>query len=222
MVIKPGHVGFSYTDASREQFDVENSEIIAAKAYPTVVFFGDSLLWYMPLKHERVEWAAVNRGIPGDVSRYMVCRFEADVLQLRPDKVVILAGVNDIINVLLGDAPYENATIDETIEAVCKHITTMAQRAALARIDVYIGSVLPLETPMGKLIDNVKANEAIRQVNKYIQLLCVAEGYHYIDFHTVFVDKTTGCLNKLYSVDGVHLKKSGYRMFIDLLRSFLD
>jgi lysophospholipase L1-like esterase len=222
MVIKPGRVGFSYTDAARDRFDQENSEIIASEQYPSVVFFGDSLLWYMPLKREPVAWSAVNRGIPGDVSLYMVRRFAADVLQLRPDKVVILAGVNDIINVLLGDAPYEKVTVDEAIAAICANITTMAQQAADARIEVYIGSVLPLETPMGKAVDNTRANDAIKRVNTYVQALCAEAGYHYIDFHSVFVDETTQCLKQEYSVDGVHLKKSGYRLFIDLLRAFLD
>jgi len=222
MCIKPGKFGFSYTDASRQKFDEENSQIIQSKDYPAVVFFGDSLLWYVPLKREPVTWSWVNRGIPGDVTPFMVQRFAADVVQLHPEKVVILAGVNDLINALVGDEPYEKTSIEDAGKAVCEYVETMAAQATEAGIAVCIGSILPIETPMGKVIDNDLANAAIQRVNRCLQTMCEEAGYTYIDFYSIFVDQTTGCMNKIHSVDGIHLKKSGYRVFLDILRPFLD
>jgi len=218
MVIKPGYVGFSYTDAKREQFDAENTTIIKEKNYPDVVFFGDSLLWYMPLKREVLPWTWANRGIPGDVSKFMQLRFTADVLQLQPKAVVILAGINDIINVLLHDAPYEEGRIEDATNAVCANIATMAASAHVQQIDVYIGSVLPIKTPMGYAIDNDTAKTAILAVNDCLRQLCVVNGYHYINFYPSFVDHATGYIAERVTIDGVHLRKSGYRTFLTLLQ----
>jgi len=221
MIVKPGNVGFAYTDALRQQFDDENSEVIATNAYPQVVFFGDSLLRYLPLKREAVAWSWANRGIPGDVTPYMSVRFEADVLQLRPKQVVLLAGVNDIINVLEQKPPYVSVSVEAAVSAVCEHLSEMAWRARAQGIEVLIGSILPIETPMGKQIDNAVAKAAIGQVNMCLQDVCMVNGYQYVDFYTPFVDLDTGYMNRALSVDGIHLKKKGYNIFLDILRQFL-
>ena len=65
-----------------------------------VVFLGDSItdLWnlaaYFPSR------PYVNRGIGGQVTPQLVARFHADVIALKPSAVVILAGVNDVQDVL--------------------------------------------------------------------------------------------------------------------------
>ena len=67
-------------------------------APPAVVFMGNSITagWY---KTHPEFFTANNfacRGIGGQVSSQMLCRFRADVINLHPQAVVILAGTNDI------------------------------------------------------------------------------------------------------------------------------
>ena len=64
-----------------------------------VVFFGDSITdnWSKPDYGGFFPGKPyVNRGIGGQTTAQMLLRFRADVIELRPKVVVILAGTNDI------------------------------------------------------------------------------------------------------------------------------
>ena len=65
-------------------------------AKPRVIFFGDSItdLWH--LNEYFPDKAFVNRGIGGQITGEMLGRLKADVINLRPSVVVILAGTNDL------------------------------------------------------------------------------------------------------------------------------
>lgn len=221
-MILPGKSGFSYTDASRETFDAENKAILTTKTYPNTIFFGDSLLWYMPLKKTQTTFSWANRAIPGDVTTYMAFRFEADVLQLKPKRLVFLGGVNDVINALMKDAPYTTGDVQVAIHCVSKQLHELSRRAHLLDIDVFLGTILPIETPMGKQIDNELARAAIMSINDNIKQMCREFGYQCIDFYELFVDKTTGYLAHQWTVDGIHLKKIGYQTFCTTMLSFLQ
>lgn len=221
-MIKPGYVGFAYTDAARDQFDAENASIITTHNYPDIVFFGDSLTWYMPLKKAMLTDSFVNRGIPGDCAHFMTKRFVADVVQLQPKRVVILCGINDIINNFMHEKPYQTVMPDECINMVFDDICTMAEIAKTAQIEVFIGSILPIFNPMGKMLDNMMANNNIMRLNQKIASLCLAESYHYIDYHRHFYDEKTGFLNMTLSIDGVHLKKQGYKKFFEILLPVIE
>ena len=63
---------------------------------PRVVFFGDSITDFWRLNEYFPGSDYVNRGIAGQTTGQMLQRFEADVLGLRPQVVLILAGTNDL------------------------------------------------------------------------------------------------------------------------------
>ena len=73
------------------------------------------------------------RGIGGQVTSQMLCRFRADVIDLRPKAVVILAGTNDIAG---NNGPIECGHIVE-------NIVSMAELALAAGIRPILCSVLP-------------------------------------------------------------------------------
>ena len=93
---------------------------------PAVVFMGNSITegW----GRNRPEFFAENnfacRGISGQVSAQMLCRFRADAINLRPKAVVILAGTNDIAG---NNGPIEN-------EHIAENIVSMAELALAAGI----------------------------------------------------------------------------------------
>ena len=83
-----------------ERYREDNGKVSApAKNEKRVVFMGDSITdsWddpkyggFFPGK------PYLNRGISGQTTPQMLIRFRPDVIELRPDVVVILAGTNDI------------------------------------------------------------------------------------------------------------------------------
>jgi len=61
------------------------------------VLIGDSItqLWDVSA-YINTDKFIINRGIGGDVSKYVLKRFDADVIQLAPQKVALMIGTNDI------------------------------------------------------------------------------------------------------------------------------
>jgi len=99
----------------------------------------------------------INRGITGQTTPQMLIRFRADVINLKPAVVVILAGTNDIAG----------NTGPSTIEMIGDNIMSMAELAKANGIKVILSSVLPAfdypwepgKNPSGKI---VKLNRVIK------------------------------------------------------------
>ncbi len=90
-----------------------------SKSENRVVFMGDSITdgWnpaqYFPDK------PYINRGISGQTTPQMLLRFRADVIDLKPKAVVILAGTNDIAG---------NSGL-MTLEDITRNLVSMAELA---------------------------------------------------------------------------------------------
>ncbi len=67
-----------------------------AKGEERVVFMGDSITDSWKLAEYFPGKPYINRGISGQTTQQMLIRFRADVIDLKPKVVVILAGTNDI------------------------------------------------------------------------------------------------------------------------------
>lgn len=102
---------------------------------PEVVFMGNSITDGWDDAHP--EFFTDNnfacRGISGQVSSQMLCRFRADVINLHPRMVVILSGVNDLA---LNNGPIE-------MEHIVENIVSMAELARAAGIQPILCSPLP-------------------------------------------------------------------------------
>jgi len=106
----------------------------------STVFFGDSIteLWQVEAYFVPSGGILLNRGIGGDITPDMAKRFDADVIQLQPRNVVILAGTNDVARLL--DAKKS----DE--EMTAQVMTNMKQMVAAARKPASTSSSAPSAT----------------------------------------------------------------------------
>ena len=100
-----------------------------------IVFMGDSIteLWSVTNPYFFAGKPYVNRGISGQTTPQMLIRFRPDVIALKPDIVVIMAGINDIAG---------NTGIS-TLEMIAGNIFSMAELAKANNIKVILCSVLP-------------------------------------------------------------------------------
>ena len=163
---------------------------------PSVVFMGNSITDLWDNIHPEFFTANnyANRGISGQVTSQMLARFQADVIQLHPQIVVILAGTNDIA--------LNNGYI--TIE----HIQSMCELAQYHRIQPVICSVLPAyEYPWRKEMGSPA--ETIRQLNNLLRAYAEKNHIPYVDYYSALVDERGG-LPEAYSKDGVHPTAAGY------------
>lgn len=171
-----------------------------------VVFMGNSITdgWWsndsLYFKNNRY----VGRGIGGQVSSQMLVRFRADVINLKPKAVVILAGTNDIAQ--------NNGVI--SLENTFGNIVSMAELAKANGIAVVLCSVMPASDfkwrpglePAGKII----------KLNRMIKEYADKNGLAYVDYHTALADEEGGLPAK-YSEDGVHPTLEGYKVMENLL-----
>lgn len=146
----------------------------------------------------------VNRGIGGQTTPQMLIRFKQDVIDLKPEVVVLLAGINDIAQ----------NTGPTTLEAIMDNLSGMAVLAKAQGIKVILCSVLPaydfpwrpgLE-PAGKVV----------ALNRMIKDFAEKNNLYYLDYYSALVDSRNG-MQKKYSRDEVHPTAEGYQVMEPLV-----
>lgn len=172
----------------------------ALKQAPEVVFMGNSITDGWDNHHP--EFFTDNnfacRGISGQVSSQMLCRFYADVINLKPKAVVILAGTNDIAR--------NQGQIDEV--HIVENIKAMADLARQAGIRPLIASCLPCDTiPWNANIVNTATQ--VVSLNEALKDYAEANGITYVDYYTALTTPE-GALDPKYCNDHVHPTRAGY------------
>jgi len=144
------------------------------------------------------------RGISGQVSSQMLCRFRNDVINLNPKAVVILAGTNDIA--------LNNGAIKT--EYIFQNIVSMIQLAQANKIKPVICSVLPAKRYGWR--KEVNPLEPIKELNAMLEKYAREHKLSWIDFYTPMVTED-GALNPAYTGDGVHPTKEGYEVMESII-----
>lgn len=184
-----------------------NAQLPAAvPGQPRVVFFGDSITegWgregsagFFPGKG----W--LNRGISGQTTAQMLVRFPQDVLALKPQVVVILAGTNDIAG---NTGPSTQAMIEDNLHA-------MVDLARAHGIAVVLASVLPV-SDYPWLLGTAPAPK-VRALNTALKRYADAQQLVYLDYYMPMANKAGG-LDPQLADDGVHPTAKGYAVMAPL------
>ncbi len=162
-----------------------------------VIFFGDSITQGWDLDKSFPDAGYVNRGISSQTTAQMLLRFRQDVVALKPQVVVILAGTNDI-------AENTGPTTPEEIE---DNLTSMADLAKINGIRVVLCSILPAgQYPWRTAIRPI---EKIAALNSWLAAYAIAHKLIYIDYFSVMQDGNHWMRSEL-SPDGVHPNAAGY------------
>lgn len=175
-----------------------------------IVFMGNSITdnWYKFHPEFFMENGFIGRGISGQTTPQMLVRFRQDVVALNPNRVVILAGTNDIA----GNTGYSS------LEMIMDNLMNMCDIAKANGITPVLCSVLPAYQYSWK--KSVKPNVLIPQLNEMIKEYTANNKIAYVDFFSALVDNTPGNENGLpvkYSKDGVHPNIDGYYIMEDVL-----
>lgn len=80
-----------------DRFADENASL-PATGQPRIVIFGDSRAHQIAVSGKAAaDWQVVNRGVSGESSVQSADRFESDVIALKPEAVIIVTGINDVV-----------------------------------------------------------------------------------------------------------------------------
>ena len=205
--ISMSETSFAQDWANFAKYETENSQLPPKQSgEKRIVFMGDSITEFWSQIHPAffTNTSYINRGISGQTTPQMLIRFRPDVLNLHPDVVVILAGVNDIAG----------NTGPTTNDAIFGNIISMVELAKANAIKVILCSVLPANNFYWR--PNEKAAETIIQLNQLIQSYANQMHIPFVDYHTAMADTKKG-LPKEFSDDGVHPNLKGYQTMQPLL-----
>ena len=163
-----------------------------------IVFFGDSITeQWLKLRPAFFAGDRIDRGIGGQTTRQMIARFRADVIELRPAVVHILAGTNDLAQIT---GPTSLAEIEG-------HLASMAELARAHGIRVVFGAVLPARA-YGSRPDYDPAPDIIA-LNGWLRAYAAREGHGFADYNAALDDGAHG-LSPVNSADGIHPTAAGY------------
>ncbi|MBO6102812.1 MAG: hypothetical protein J6P03_06125 [Opitutales bacterium] len=188
--------------ANYKRYNADDKRIIESGNPPVAVFMGDSITdgWAHQSKEFFKDNNYAGRGISGQVTAQMLARFRADVIDLRPKTVLILAGTNDLAQ---NQGPVE-------LENIAGNIISMAELARINGIVPVICSITPAaEYPWRKQIENVGEN--IEKINKMLKDYCDKNRVIYLDYHSKLANAEKG-LDKDLSGDGVHPTLKYYKI----------
>lgn len=198
---------FAQDWANLAKYETENSQLPPKHSgEKRIVLMGDSIteFWSQLQPEFFSNRSYINRGISGQTTPQMLIRFRPDALDLHPDVVVILAGVNDIAG----------NTGPTTNDAIFGNIISMVELAKANKIKVILCSVLPANNFYWR--PNEKAAETIIQLNQLIQSYAKEHDIPYVDYHSAMADTKNG-LPKEFSEDSVHPNLKGYQTMQPLL-----
>ncbi len=166
-----------------------------------VIFLGDSITEFWSKEHPLFSQnkSFLNRGISGQTTPQMLLRFRADVIELKPKIVVILAGGNDIA----GNTGFSN------IKMITDNIFSMIELAQIHHIKVILCSVLPANffywNPKEKPADR------IIELNTILKEYTHSKKIPFVDYYSAMVDNQKG-LKSEFSEDRVHPNTAGYEI----------
>ena len=193
------------TWANYERYAEANQSV----SNPVAVFMGNSITDNWARMHEAffTENNFVGRGISGQVTAQMLARFRADVLNLHPKVVVIMAGTNDVAR----NQKYI------PVEHVAGNIISMVELAIAHGIKPIILSILPANKYLWRP-EITDSTQQILQINAMLESYAKLNGVSYIDLFNLMKDENQG-LPKKYSPDGVHPNLEGYGIIEPIVKA---
>lgn len=193
------------------RYSKQNDEIAGHKV--NAVFMGNSITdnWARLDPEFFSSHGFVGRGISGQTTSEMLVRFRRDVLDLEPEAVAILAGINDIAQ--------NNGYI--SLENTFGNIVSMCELAKAHRIKVIICSTLPCDRLSWR--PEIKPAEQVRELNAMLKDYADRNRILFVDYWSVMANGNGG-LDKEISGDGCHPNIDGYEImektFLDATRRF--
>ncbi|MBO8158430.1 MAG: GDSL family lipase [Thermosyntropha sp.] len=164
-----------------------------------IVCLGDSITYGFPYGPEfswvkmmssAIDGVIINKGINGNTTEDMLQRFKRDVLDLKPDYVIITGGINDVVQ-------------GESLAAITFNIEQMVSLAREQNIKVILG----IPTP----VDYSAWERVLQNLRNWISDFTQNQNIPIINFCAAFYDENKNLRKELLLPDGGHPTQEGYR-----------
>ena len=132
----------------------------------------------------------------------MLSRVE-QIIKMKPAKVFIMAGINDIFNNI--DLENTKSNYNDIVNKI---------NAKLPDTKIYVISTLPVSQ------NNLNDIDKIKELNKFLSKNANNK-YTFIDVFDKFSSQN-GYIKEEYTVDGTHLKGNGYQILKESLLCYIN
>lgn len=179
-----------------------------------VVFIGDSITDLYPLDdyYADLNVAVYNRGIGADTTSGVLKRLKVSLFDIKPSKIVLLIGTNDI------NGNVENSKIIANYSEILNKI-----KEELPSTYIYCVSIPP-QNLMLESYSNFNVEETtktILEINTQIKNIVKDDpNITYIDLFSHLADCNNMLIEK-YSDDGIHLNANGFEVWTNLIKPYL-
>lgn len=194
---------FGWMKQNRDYFWTER-----ARKQGAIVFAGDSLTGnWKTLGADFPGTLVANRGIGGDVSRGLLFRFKEDVLDLNPEAIVMLIGINDLTARQPASATLENV---RSILAL--------KNEQQSQVPVFLCTVPPSANPKAAVDEQQRRllNQGLRQIAKDTKHVTLVDLYA-----ATATDDGTPEL-RYFKKDQLHLSDAGHARWKQVLQPALQ
>lgn len=203
--------GDSITDASRNREAVNDSNLFRTYVFGTgyVNLCASSLLLDHPEKNLNV----INKGISGNRVVDLYARWKKDALNLRPDIISILIGVNDVWH----EFAEKNGVEPERFEQVYDMLLSWT-RSVLPDVKFVIGQPFCLRSE----IVSDEFYEAVQILGKIAERIAAKYDAQFIRYQELFNKAAEKRENSYYLVDGVHPALAGSQLMARALTPVIE
>ena len=201
------------TDSDWPRYNFYEKQNPQVTVRPKAVLFGDSITrnWARFDGEWLKEHNFVGRGIGGQTTMQLLSRIRPDVIELNPEYMVLLIGINDIAR--------NNGYI--TVEHTFGNIVSMVQLAQANGIKPIMCTLVPAdEIGWRKRVGDPRPQ--VDKLNSLIKQYAQEHGIPLVDYNNSGLRTPEGALDPQYRNDAVHPNLAGYKVMEKVLMDVFE
>lgn len=188
--------GDSITDCLRSSYD---SGAFMGSGYPCLI--------QADLCLERTDLEVLNCGISGNRVTNLLARWKKDCINLKPDVLSILIGVNDVWHELSAQQGVDAELFEETYRVLLRYTRRMLPETRIILLGAYLTHGTATD---GEQWDTFHEETALR--NAITHRLADEFGLEFLNLQTVFDEACEKLPPEHWTQDGVHPTAAGHRL----------
>lgn len=189
--------GDSITDANRDDENEDNFGLGCGYALLLASDF---------LKSRKGEFRFINRGKSGDRITDVYARIKEDIINLKPDYMSILIGVNDVSHELTQNCGVTPEKFEKIYCMLAEEIIEALPNIKIIMMEPFVCKGIHTEERWDEFSGEVK--------KLAIASKCVAEkfGFEFVPLQHIFDDVTSDGNARYWSADGIHPTAAGHQI----------
>ena len=172
-----------------------------------VVFYGNSITYESDFQGLFPQTRICNMGCNRDDLDDMIHR-SFIIHSVRPSKIFILGGINGLMDITLEEFEAKYITLVDTI------------RKQNPSAQLYLQSILPVNTEMELGSRYVADVDKIKKVNLIIKQISESKHCNYVDLYSAY--QCHDSLPRKYTRDGLHLNSDAYAVWARVIKPYVN